>query len=274
MPRNSAHLPRDLRAEPLSAPGPALEKVGLKPIKMADSDRPNDGTEQANIPQQWSEGPLASDQQLPVPFDYPNYDLSDIFIETPSLPSDSPATFHTPLSDSYILHAPPAYNVRPLPAREPPRSMSVNAATAALPIPPPRQIRFVSTDGQPHAKRRRINAACLTCRKRKTRCSGERPQCKTCIDTAHVCAGYTGRLRKGGDDKNGDSSEEEESGTSSPKKPQDANVRPSSQTPAARPVQVPKTEQARPFEVAAPDPDIKSPGSNHTASSASAARHR
>ncbi|KKK18642.1 hypothetical protein AOCH_006584 [Aspergillus ochraceoroseus] len=42
-------------------------------------------------------------------------------------------------------------------------------------VPPPRQIRFVSTDGQPQTKRRRVNAACRTCRKRKIRCSGEQP---------------------------------------------------------------------------------------------------
>ncbi|PYH45690.1 putative C6 transcription factor [Aspergillus saccharolyticus JOP 1030-1] len=58
-------------------------------------------------------------------------------------------------------------------------------------VPPPRQIRFVSTDGQPQTKRRRINAACLTCRKRKIRCSGEQPVCKTCSDYNHVCQGYS-----------------------------------------------------------------------------------
>ncbi|PYH96693.1 hypothetical protein BO71DRAFT_163503 [Aspergillus ellipticus CBS 707.79] len=58
-------------------------------------------------------------------------------------------------------------------------------------IPPPRQIRFVSTDGQPQTKRRRVNAACLTCRKRKIRCSGEQPVCKTCSDYNHICQGYS-----------------------------------------------------------------------------------
>ncbi|PYI23887.1 hypothetical protein BO99DRAFT_322734 [Aspergillus violaceofuscus CBS 115571] len=58
-------------------------------------------------------------------------------------------------------------------------------------VPPPRQIRFVSTDGQPQTKRRRVNAACLTCRKRKIRCSGEQPVCKTCSDYNHVCQGYS-----------------------------------------------------------------------------------
>ncbi|PWY90084.1 hypothetical protein BO70DRAFT_377274 [Aspergillus heteromorphus CBS 117.55] len=58
-------------------------------------------------------------------------------------------------------------------------------------VPPPRQIRFVSTDGQPQTKRRRVNAACLTCRKRKIRCSGEQPVCKTCSDYNHACQGYS-----------------------------------------------------------------------------------
>ncbi|RAK87408.1 hypothetical protein BO79DRAFT_197479 [Aspergillus costaricaensis CBS 115574] len=58
-------------------------------------------------------------------------------------------------------------------------------------VPPPRQIRFVSTDGQPQTKRRRVNAACLTCRKRKIRCSGEQPVCKTCSDYNHICQGYS-----------------------------------------------------------------------------------
>ncbi|KAI5777254.1 fungal-specific transcription factor domain-containing protein, partial [Geopyxis carbonaria] len=54
----------------------------------------------------------------------------------------------------------------------------------------PRPIRFVSNDGFPHAKRRRISAACLTCRKRKTRCSGEKPACDTCKQNGHECKGY------------------------------------------------------------------------------------
>ncbi|KAH1597341.1 hypothetical protein KXX21_008794 [Aspergillus fumigatus] len=52
-------------------------------------------------------------------------------------------------------------------------------------VPPARQIRFVSSDGQPQPKRRRVNAACRTCRKRKIRCSGEQP------DYKHVCLGYS-----------------------------------------------------------------------------------
>ncbi|KAK3315391.1 fungal-specific transcription factor domain-containing protein [Apodospora peruviana] len=58
-------------------------------------------------------------------------------------------------------------------------------------IPPPKQIRFVNNQGQPPSKRRRINAACLTCRKRKTRCAGEKPVCSTCTKNGHTCLGYT-----------------------------------------------------------------------------------
>jgi hypothetical protein len=65
-------------------------------------------------------------------------------------------------------------------------------------VPPPKQIRFVSHDGQPYAKRRRVNTACQTCRKRKTRCSGERPECNTCTENGNACGGYgdTAQVRK------------------------------------------------------------------------------
>ncbi|UKZ56080.1 hypothetical protein TrVGV298_009908 [Trichoderma virens] len=63
--------------------------------------------------------------------------------------------------------------------------------------PPPRQIRFVHNQGQPPSKRRRINAACLTCRRRKTRCAGERPLCSTCTKNGHRCLGYPEDRRDG-----------------------------------------------------------------------------
>ncbi|KAJ4173020.1 hypothetical protein NW754_012025 [Fusarium falciforme] len=62
--------------------------------------------------------------------------------------------------------------------------------------PPPRPIRFVHNQGQPPSKRRRINAACLTCRKRKTRCAGERPFCSTCTKNHHRCLGYPEEIKK------------------------------------------------------------------------------
>ncbi|KAL3959626.1 hypothetical protein ACCO45_004743 [Purpureocillium lilacinum] len=66
--------------------------------------------------------------------------------------------------------------------------------------PPLRQIRFVHNQGQPPSKRRRINAACLTCRRRKTRCAGERPICSTCTKNGHQCLGYPEDARKDGTD--------------------------------------------------------------------------
>ncbi|KAF2183744.1 hypothetical protein K469DRAFT_582311 [Zopfia rhizophila CBS 207.26] len=65
---------------------------------------------------------------------------------------------------------------------------STTSANAAP--PPPKPIRFVTNHDGPYAKRRRINSACLTCRKKKTRCSGERPVCGTCTQNKHECAGY------------------------------------------------------------------------------------
>ncbi|KAK4505751.1 hypothetical protein PRZ48_003716 [Zasmidium cellare] len=55
----------------------------------------------------------------------------------------------------------------------------------------PKALRFVTNYGAPHPKRRRIGAACLTCRKRKTACSGERPFCETCKQNKLECAGYS-----------------------------------------------------------------------------------
>lgn len=63
-------------------------------------------------------------------------------------------------------------------------------------IPPPKQIRFVNNQGQPPSKRRRVNAACLTCRKRKTRCDGEKPTCTTCDRNGHLCLGYPEQSEK------------------------------------------------------------------------------
>ncbi|KAF2028884.1 pathway-specific nitrogen regulator [Setomelanomma holmii] len=74
--------------------------------------------------------------------------------------------------------------------------MNQSAPTAAAnAAPQPKPIRFVTNHDGPYAKRRRINSACLTCRRKKTRCSGERPVCSTCVNNKHECAGY-------GDDNN------------------------------------------------------------------------
>ncbi|KAG9239072.1 fungal-specific transcription factor domain-containing protein [Amylocarpus encephaloides] len=69
--------------------------------------------------------------------------------------------------------------------------MAAPSGGASTAVPPaPKQIRFVNNEGQPPAKRRRINAACRTCRKRKTRCDGKRPLCSTCTENGHTCLGY------------------------------------------------------------------------------------
>ncbi|CZR56887.1 related to pathway-specific nitrogen regulator [Phialocephala subalpina] len=87
-------------------------------------------------------------------------------------------------------------------------AVGANSPAHQQPLPPPKQIRFVNNEGQPPAKRRRINAAawtlgcerldeadkeynsCRTCRKRKTRCDGKRPLCSTCTENGHDCLGY------------------------------------------------------------------------------------
>lgn len=56
--------------------------------------------------------------------------------------------------------------------------------------PPAKKIRFITSHGAPHPKRRRVGAACLTCRKRKVACSGEKPACATCLQNKSDCSGY------------------------------------------------------------------------------------
>ncbi|KAK0254645.1 hypothetical protein B0A54_13636 [Friedmanniomyces endolithicus] len=73
--------------------------------------------------------------------------------------------------------------------------MAVPAADGDSALPQhkeqPKALRFVTNYGAPQPKRRRIGAACLTCRKRKTACSGERPFCETCKQTKQDCVGYS-----------------------------------------------------------------------------------
>lgn len=107
-------------------------------------------------------------------------------------------------------------------------------------LPTPKQIRFVNNEGRPPAKRRRVDAAyvaftwfpsfaflhrttldifralerdcanvyvtrrCQTCRKRKIRCDGKRPQCSTCKENRHVCLGYEGAPLTSGAAKSSD----------------------------------------------------------------------
>ncbi|GME58725.1 uncharacterized protein LTHEOB_2643 [Neofusicoccum parvum] len=74
-------------------------------------------------------------------------------------------------------------------------------------LPQPKAIRFVTNNDGPYAKRRRINSACLTCRRRKTRCSGERPACETCLKNNHSCGGYGPDTEPGKDGSAGDAVE-------------------------------------------------------------------
>lgn len=145
-------------------------------------------------------------------------------------------------------------------------------------LPPPRQIRFVSTDGQPHTKRRRINAACLTCRKKKTRCSGERPECKTCTHNGHVCSGYADRpIRKDSDRPDDDGEDEVDSGSSTPRK-HNKDV----QRLARSDSRLDRLERLNSAALAASTRhgekddvgDVISPASNHTGSSLIPSRHR
>lgn len=133
-------------------------------------------------------------------------------------------------------------------------------------LPTPRQIRFISTDGQPHSKRRRINTACLTCRKRKTRCSGERPECKTCTENGHDCSGYADRTTR---DTSGTAEDQDEEDI-------DSGI-PTTQThtknvePNAHQGQPPRQQE---HDVKETLDAITSPASNHTASSLTSARNR
>lgn len=152
-------------------------------------------------------------------------------------------------------------------------------------LPTPKQIRFVSTDGQPHTKRRRINAACLTCRKRKTRCSGERPICKTCMDNGHSCAGYADRpLRKstGQSALEDDDDEDAEGNESGGSPPRPHKITPGSQMPTSDPSLRPLAPLHRhesngsvPDIAGKHEMDFRSPESTHTANSSSLSnRHR
>lgn len=151
-------------------------------------------------------------------------------------------------------------------------------------LPAPKQIRFVSTDGQPHTKRRRINAACLTCRKRKTRCSGERPICKTCLDNGHSCAGYAEALsrknttgaRSIDDDDEYEANDSADSISRSHKRPSLFRAPTSDATLRSRPpLQKHNSIDSNASNTVKEALDFKSPESAHTANSSSMSnRHR
>ncbi|KAF2218465.1 fungal-specific transcription factor domain-containing protein, partial [Elsinoe ampelina] len=68
--------------------------------------------------------------------------------------------------------------------------MSFQQDREANPANQARKIRFITNQGAPHPKRRRVTAACLTCRRRKIACSGEQPFCNTCRNNKVDCAGF------------------------------------------------------------------------------------
>ncbi|KAF2799673.1 hypothetical protein K505DRAFT_320990 [Melanomma pulvis-pyrius CBS 109.77] len=109
-----------------------------------------------------------------------------------------------------------------------------SSANAAPPQPKP--IRFVTNHDGPYAKRRRINSACLTCRRKKTRCSGERPVCGTCTQNKHNCAGY------GPDTDNNSPTEATKDGKKAPRRESNA----SSSAPVRKPKQEPASQPSRP----------------------------
>ncbi|KAL2432674.1 hypothetical protein ABEF95_014383 [Exophiala dermatitidis] len=142
-------------------------------------------------------------------------------------------------------------------------------------LPPPRQIRFVSANGQPHAKRRRINAACLTCRKRKTRCSGERPQCKTCTENGHVCSGFAEpQSRKDDEGAEHDVEDQKDSGSSTPWRYGTESEGQHSLRPKAE--RLPSTGNVTTAKAGDRDEaaGIFSPASNNTANSLTSTRNR
>lgn len=194
----------------------------------------------------------------------------------------SPFTYHAPTHAQDTIRF-PLYRSMSLPEHD--TASEARPSHSSTFLPTPKQIRFVSTDGQPHTKRRRINAACLTCRKRKTRCSGERPICKTCIDNGHSCAGYADRPSRKSteqtspDDDDDDEGEGDESGDSTPrhhKRPShfsaptsDASLRP------IAPLQKHDSADSISSNLAKDTLDFKSPESTHTANSSSVSlRHR
>lgn len=200
--------------------------------------------------------------------------LSDSQVLTGAAPS--PFTYHAPTHAQNTIQS-PLYRSMSLPENDSAVEAQTFQPNAFLPTP--KQIRFVSTDGQPHTKRRRINAACLTCRKRKTRCSGERPICKTCIDNGHSCAGYVERpsrksIGKASLDDDEDE-EEDELGDSTPRR---HKIPTQFTTPVNEVVsQMPPMVRKESVEsnIAKDALDFKSPESTHTANSSSVSlKHR
>ncbi|KAI5246444.1 hypothetical protein E4T42_06372 [Aureobasidium subglaciale] len=75
----------------------------------------------------------------------------------------------------------------PSPPKQPTQTASIQEKKSK---PQPKKLRFITSQGAPQAKRRRVSTACLLCRKRKVACSGERPHCNTCTNNRLECTGY------------------------------------------------------------------------------------
>ncbi|KIW43809.1 uncharacterized protein PV06_04873 [Exophiala oligosperma] len=158
----------------------------------------------------------------------------------------------------------------------PTSQLPTRQASSGSLLPPPRQIRFVSTDGQPHTKRRRINAACLTCRRRKTRCSGERPQCKTCTENGHACSGYIDRAGQADGEKTDHDGEEEApvANTAIQNLSEDVET-PIYQRSSLGGQGDPQPQSSTTMTgLQADNGEVKSPGSSHTGNSVSSSRNR
>lgn len=56
-----------------------------------------------------------------------------------------------------------------------------------------------------------LDDRCLTCRRRKTRCAGERPLCSTCTRNGHLCLGYPEDKKDAGESKHEEVDEQPES---------------------------------------------------------------
>lgn len=226
----------------------------------------------------------------PFPLDVPNL-LHNPAAQVHFFPIPSPSAFHTPNSASADLsllgpEESSSYDASPHRWAQPnDRSMSLPASSPknAKYLPPPKQIRFVSNDSQPHTKRRRINAACQTCRKRKTRCSGEKPYCKTCTDNGQACGGYADsqhprkECTANGDDETQDESDNPTS--NSPRRPPEhLDSTYDRRKPAiskSNTVELTASETSNPFlEGTTARAERDSPGSSYTANSMASAQNR
>ncbi|THW71603.1 hypothetical protein D6D19_07248 [Aureobasidium pullulans] len=78
-----------------------------------------------------------------------------------------------------------------IPATVPPDSVSIRLQTQQNPHPKQNNTSYDS-DSHQHKQLVRVRgplvkAACLACRKRKSKCNGDRPSCKICTDRATEC---------------------------------------------------------------------------------------